>query len=160
MPEASRSKPAMSKSHDADLVRLLGEINALLRGESERRARAHGTSRAQWAILYWLERAPGLSQKEVASRLEIEPISVARLIDRLEGAGLVERRPDPSDRRVWRLHLTPAAEPVLARLNEEKRALNALLEEGLDGPARAQLMDALRALKANLSRERSGDAAA
>lgn len=150
----------MSESHDADLVRLLSEINALLRSESERRARAHGTSRAQWAILHWLERTPGLSQKELAGRLEIEPISVARLIDRIEGAGLVERRPDPSDRRVWRLHLTPAAQPVLARLSEEKRALNALLSDGLDGPARAQLMDALRALKANLSRERSGDAAA
>ncbi|MQT14622.1 MarR family winged helix-turn-helix transcriptional regulator [Segnochrobactrum spirostomi] len=150
----------MSERSDIDLVRLLSEINALLRSETERRARAHGTSRAQWAILYWLERAPGLSQKEVASRLEIEPISVARLIDRLEAAGLVERRPDPADRRVWRLHLRAAAGPVLARLNEEKGALNALLADGLDGAMRDQLLDALRALKANLSRERSGDAAA
>ena len=62
-------------------------------------------TRAQWGILIWLERQPGISQKELAELLEVEPITVARLIDRLEARGMVERRPDPRDRRIWRLHL-------------------------------------------------------
>ncbi|MBV9117137.1 MAG: MarR family transcriptional regulator, partial [Acetobacteraceae bacterium] len=70
-------------------------------------------TRAQWAILIWLERQPGISQKELAELLEVEPITVARLIDRLEARGMVERRPDPRDRRIWRLHLCDPAFPVL-----------------------------------------------
>ena len=72
-------------------------------------------TRAQWAILIWLERQPGLSQKELAEILEVEPITVARLIDRLEERGMVERRPDPRDRRIWRLHLLPAGAAGAAR---------------------------------------------
>ena len=90
-----------------DLMFLLHDVARLLRVDADKRARAHGMTRAQWGILIWLERQPGLSQKELAEILEVEPITVARLIDRLESRGMVERRPDPKDRRIWRLHLCP-----------------------------------------------------
>ena len=76
-------------------------------------------TRAQWTILVHLERQPGLLQKELAEILEVEPITVARLIDRLEARAMVERRPDPMDRRCWRLHLTQAARPLLGEVDEQ-----------------------------------------
>ena len=88
-----------------DLMFLVHDVARLLRVDADKRASVHGMTRAQWGILIWLERQPGLSQKELAELLEVEPITVARLIDRLEGRGMVERRPDPKDRRIWRLHL-------------------------------------------------------
>ena len=92
-----------------DLLFLLHDVARLLRVDADKRARLHGMTRAQWGILIWLERQPGISQKELSELLEVEPITVARLIDRLEARGMVERRPDPRDRRIWRLHLQPAA---------------------------------------------------
>src|SRR5271165_5318177 len=100
----------------SDLLFLLHDVARLLRHEADRRASAHGMTRAQWVILFWLERQPGLSQKELAEILEVEPITVARLIDRLEGRGMVERRPDPRDRRIWRLHLSLPAHLVLREI--------------------------------------------
>ena len=80
---------------ERDLMFLVHDVARLLRVDADKRARAHGMTRAQWGILIWLERQPGLSQKELAEILEVEPITVARLIHRLESRGMVERRPDP-----------------------------------------------------------------
>jgi len=88
----------------------------LIRTEVDKRARAHGMTRAQWAILIRLDMQPGLLQKELAEQLEVEPITIARLIDRLESRTMVERRPDPTDRRCWRLHLTDASRPLLGEI--------------------------------------------
>src|ERR1700689_2926532 len=96
-------------------------------------------TRAQWGILIWLERQPGLSQKELAELLEVEPITVARLADRLEARNLLERRPDPADRRIWRLHLLPAAQPVLDELIIHRDELLALLTAKLD-PATVEIV--------------------
>jgi MarR family transcriptional regulator for hemolysin len=103
----------------------------LIRTEADKRARAHGMTRAQWSILLRLQEQPGLLQKELAELLEVEPITVARLIDRLESRAMVERRPDPSDRRCWRLHLTDASRPLLGEINEQLADLAGLLCEGL-----------------------------
>src|SRR3984957_7580242 len=92
-----------------DLLFLLHDVARLLRVDADKRARQHNMTRAQWGILIWLTRQPGISQKELAEFLEVEPITVARLVDRLEARGVVERRPDPRDRRIWRLHLLPPA---------------------------------------------------
>ena len=100
---------------ERDLMFLLHDVARLLRVDADKRARAHGMTRAQWGILIWLERQPGISQKELSELLEVEPITVARLIDRLERRGMVERRPDPKDRRIWRLHLLPPAHRRAAR---------------------------------------------
>ena len=85
-----------------DLLFLLHDVARLLRVDADKRARLHGMTRAQWAILIRLDRQPGLSQKELSELLEVEPITVARLIDRLEARGMVERRPRP-----FAVHLRP-----------------------------------------------------
>ena len=128
------------------------DVARLLRQDADRRARAHGMTRAQWVILFWLERQPGLSQKELSEILEVEPITVARLIDRLEARGMVERRADPKDRRIWRLHLRPPAEPVLAELHDERAAMHAMATADID-PATAlsspEVGDMLRTYRAD-----------
>ena len=100
-----------------DLLTDIVTLARLIRTEADRRARTHGMTRAQWTILTKLERQPGILQKELAEILEVEPITVARLIDRLEARGMVERRADPGDRRCWRLHLTEAAQPLLGEID-------------------------------------------
>jgi DNA-binding MarR family transcriptional regulator len=143
-----------------DLIFLLIDTARLLRVEIDKRARAHGMTRAQWGILIWLEREPGISQKALAEMLEVEPITVARLIDRLEARGMVERRPDPRDRRIWRLHLRPAAHAVLGEIDQQRREMTALLAGGMT-PARVEaLTDGLLEIKAALAQDcRQGRAA-
>ncbi|MFL6771376.1 MAG: MarR family winged helix-turn-helix transcriptional regulator [Sphingomicrobium sp.] len=96
----------------------IGETYRSLRRYYDRRAAALGVTTAQWRVLAWLGHSPGLKQVELAERLDVEPITAGRIIDRLEEAGLVERQPDPVDRRAWRLMLTAKAGPIIARLTE------------------------------------------
>ncbi|HEX4262134.1 MAG TPA: MarR family transcriptional regulator [Acetobacteraceae bacterium] len=145
------------EAHDHDLLFLLHDVAWLLRTDADRRARAHGMTRAQWVILVWLDRQPGLSQKELAEILEVEPITVARLIDRLEARSMVERRPDPRDRRIWRLHLCEPARPVLAEIEEQRAAMLELVTADLDPGRRAVMTDCLRRMKATLCAERHAD---
>jgi DNA-binding MarR family transcriptional regulator len=112
-------------------------------------------TRAQWVILSRLERQPGLSQIEIAALVELEPISVARLVDKLQDNGLVERRPDPKDRRVWRLHLTAVAKPMLKIIRKHRGELKDEVTEGLDAKALDAAIDSLLIMKANLSNGRS-----
>lgn len=135
-----------------DLLFLLHDVARLLRVDADKRARSHGMTRAQWAILIWLERQPGISQKELAELLEVEPITVARLIDRLERRGMVERRPDPRDRRIWRLHLCPDAVPMLREIDQQRSEIVRMLSVGLDDAALGEMMEALLTMKTNLLR--------
>jgi DNA-binding MarR family transcriptional regulator len=143
--------------HSRDLLFLLNDIGRLLRTEADRRAKMHGMTRAQWGILLWLERQPGLSQRELAEILEVEPITVARLVDRLEARLMVERRADGADRRIWRLHLTPAATAVLGDIHENCAAMAATVTMGMSATAQAQLIDMLSTMKSILSAERRAD---
>jgi len=129
-----------------------------LRLEADRRASAYGLTRAQWVILHWLERQPGLSQKELAEIVEVEPITIGRLIDRLEARDMVERRADPEDRRIWRLHLKPPALPVLAELRGEREEMLRSVAEGIDPAILPILKEGLARMKTNVvagSRARS-----
>ena len=94
----------------------IGETAHALRKAFDRRAAGLGVTRAQWKVLFRLNHTPGLRQVELADRLDVEPITLCRIVDRLEESGLVERRRDPTDRRAWRLYLTEAAEPLHAKL--------------------------------------------
>ena len=131
---------------------LVHDVARLLRKRLEQRARAAGIglTRAQWQTLAYLARSEGMNQASLAQLLDIEPITLVRLIDRLEAIGLVERRPDPRDRRQRNLYLTEKAWPELARI----KALGAEVREealaGLGQPERERLMDALAQVKVNL----------
>ena len=152
---------AMPAALDRDLLFLLSDVGRLVRINADRRAREDGMTRAQWVILARLERMGGLSQKELADALEVEPITVGRLVDRLQGRGLVERRPDPFDRRIWRLHLTPDAAPILARIEAYRAELHARITAGLDRETVHQVVEALLNMKSELlSDDRVPDEAA
>ena len=96
----------------------LAETSRTLRRHFNRRASLLGVTTAQWRALAWLGHEPGLKQVELAERLDVEPITACRIVDRLEEAGLVERQRDPDDRRAWRLALTEKANPIFTRLGE------------------------------------------
>ena len=99
-----------------DLPFEIAETAHALRKAFDRRASALGVTRAQWKVLFRLTRFPGLRQVELADMLDVEPITLCRIVDRLEEAELVERQRDPEDRRAWRLHVTDKAKPLVERL--------------------------------------------
>lgn len=110
----------------------IGEAAHALRKAFDRRAVGLGVTRAQWKVLFRLDRHPGLRQIELADMLDIEPITLSRIVDRLEESALVERRPDPSDRRAWRLHVTVQAQPLIAKLKAVADELAADAFAGID----------------------------
>src|SRR5207245_3496403 len=95
----------------------IAETAHALRKAFDRRAVGLGVTRAQWKVLFRLTRQPGLRQIELADMLDVEAITLSRIIDRLEEAGLVERAADPTDRRAWRLHITAQARPLVEKLH-------------------------------------------
>jgi MarR family transcriptional regulator for hemolysin len=94
---------------NVDFLFALFEVQRVLRLYADKEARRYGLTRAQWAVLAKLERTEGLKQTEIADLMEMQPITLTRLIDKLCDAGLIERRSDETDRRVNRLYLTEAA---------------------------------------------------
>ena len=130
---------------------LLHDTARLMRRDFERRSRSSGLTRAQWAVLAYLARSEGTSQAALAEMLEIEPITLVRLLDRLENAGWVERRPDPADRRVRRLYLTETARPLMDQFQELAAATREAALGGLTEAERHQLSDLLMKVRTNLS---------
>lgn len=138
---------------DKNPLMALHDVARLCRTRADQLARAHGMTRAQWVILLWLQRQPGMSQNELAAIVEVEPITVGRLIDRLEGRGLVERRADKTDRRVRRLHLTSAADPIMDEIERHLRGLRARVTANIPAKTLEALVDCLGQMKANLGAE-------
>jgi DNA-binding MarR family transcriptional regulator len=108
-------------------------------------------TRAAWSLMAGLAKNPGMSQKELADLLELEPISVARMVDRLEAHGMLERRADASDRRIWRLHMLPAAEPILKKMAVMGEALGAFVTQGVAPSVRDAMVEGLTQMKINLT---------
>ncbi|MDF2120019.1 MarR family transcriptional regulator [Roseiarcaceae bacterium H3SJ34-1] len=125
----------------------------IMRTRADQNARLMGMTRAQWVILAWVEMRPGLSQNELAALVEVEPITVGRLVDRLEARGILERRNDPRDRRIRRLHLTSAAAPVLEQIQAYRTSLNEQFADILGQPALTALTEALAKIKSHLVEE-------
>jgi DNA-binding MarR family transcriptional regulator len=131
---------------------VISDVSRLLRRSFDARARGIGVTRPQWQVLTTLARNEGVNQGRLAELLDVEPITVCRMVDRLQDSDLVERRADPADRRSWRLFLTAKAQALLAEL---RPLAEAMLEEALDGideAYRALLRDTLERMRANLTR--------
>lgn len=141
------------KNLDRDVLILLHDVARIMRTRFDQWARTYGMTRAQGIILTRLDRQPGLSQNELATICEVEPITVGRLVDRLEARGFLERRSDPADRRIRRLHLLPAAAPVLAAIEDYKISLEEYLTEGLDPEVQKAMLEALLHMKFKLTTE-------
>jgi MarR family transcriptional regulator for hemolysin len=118
---------------------LVSDLARLLKTYVDHQARRYGMTRAQWAVLSRLERSEGLKQSELAEMLDLQPITLTRLVDRLCENGLIERRADPDDRRAKRLFLTKEARPLMDRLAVLGEEVMAEVLAGLDD-ADVQLM--------------------
>jgi len=128
----------------------LSDVARTMRTYFDQRAREHGMTRAQWGVLIRLERQEGMTQAEMAESLEIQPISLVRLIDRLCQQQLVERRPHPRDRRANRLYLTEKGHITLERLTPLGKEIAAEMLASLDETDVANLLQLLLRIRNNI----------
>lgn len=129
---------------------LLADVSRLVRRRFDQRASGLGLTRAQWRVLAQLRRREGINQTALAEILEIEPITLGRHIDRLVEKGFVERRPDPADRRAWRLHLRSEVQPVLDKLRDMSGQTSREALAGISEPDRDRLIELLLVIKGNM----------
>jgi MarR family transcriptional regulator for hemolysin len=131
----------------------LNDVARLLRTYADQRAKELNMTRAQWAVLVRLQRFQGVKQSELAEMLDLQPITLARLVDKLCDLGLVERRDDAKDRRANRLFLLEKATPTLERLGALGEELMGHALAGLDAAAIAQMTERMKLIKTNLKNE-------
>lgn len=137
----------MSLDLKKQIVSQLVETSRLLRNYIDHRAKTRGTTRAQWIVLFRLRDQEGLSQVDLADVLELQPISLVRLLDRLVEHGLVERRSDPRDRRANRLFLTPSGRQLADDLDSLRDAIATDVLQGVSAAALESSLKTLRDVK-------------
>lgn len=140
----------LPRSLNREFAFSLNDVARMLRTYADHKASQFGITRAQWVVLVRLDRFEGLKQSELAEMLDLQPISLTRLLDRLCDSGLIERRSDPNDRRAKRLFLTPAARPLLERLGGLGDELMATALAGVDRENVEKMVAQLAIVKENL----------
>lgn len=140
----------LPRSLNREFAFTLNDVARMLRTYADHKAAQFGITRAQWVVLVRLDRSEGLKQSELAEMLDLQPISLTRLLDRLCECGLIERRPDPVDRRAKRLFLMPAARPLLKKLGDLGEELMATALTGVEREAVEQMVAQLGIVKENL----------
>ena len=130
----------------------IAETSRMMRRFYDRRASALGVTTAQWRVIAHVGHTPGLKQVELAERLDVEPITACRIVDRLEEAGLVERQRDPEDRRAWRLVLTDKAQPIYRRLGDLAEEMSSEAFAGFSPQEFEGLRAKLARVRENVSR--------
>ncbi|MGY3619991.1 MarR family winged helix-turn-helix transcriptional regulator [Bradyrhizobium sp. USDA 10063] len=140
----------MPGSVDLNFMFTLGELFRLIRIYADKEAARYGITRAQWAVLAKVERNEGMKQTELAEQMEVQPITLTRLIDKLCDNGWIERRGDENDRRVNRLYLRKAARPLLAKLAGLRSELTATALEGINPADAHRLLAQLESIKENV----------
>lgn len=141
--------PPVRPAHD-NLSFLLADVSRLLRRSIAQRLEGSELTFAQARVLVHLSRDPGLRQVELAARLEVQPITLARLIDQLERRGFVERRVDPDDRRAWRVFVTAQARESLASIRRIGASARAQALVGIEPAGVDALLHALTRMRHNL----------
>jgi MarR family transcriptional regulator, transcriptional regulator for hemolysin len=137
-------------SVDLNFLFTLGEVQRMMRAYADRAAARFGITRAQWAVLAKVERAEGMKQTELAEQMEMQPITLTRLIDKLCDAGWIERRGDETDRRVNRLYLRKAGRALLGKLSGLRSELTATALEGINPADAHRLLSQLEMIKENV----------
>src|SRR6201981_1685181 len=137
-------------SVDQNFLFTLGEVFRLLRVYADKEAARYGITRAQWAVLSKVERQEGLKQTELAELLEMQPITLTRLIDKLCDNDWIERRSDENDRRVNRLYLKKAARPLLGKLAGLRSELTATALDGINPADAHRMLAQLETIKENV----------
>ena len=133
---------------------LLADNSRLARWSFDRQVREIGVTGPQARLLLTLNRRPGENQGFYAEQLEVEPITLCRMVDRLEEASMVERRPDPADRRAWQLHLTDKSRKVVEKLQQRVDSLVEDMLAGLTSAERSEFARLLKVVGSNLSERR------
>jgi DNA-binding MarR family transcriptional regulator len=128
----------------------LSDAGRLIRKRFDAAARSHHVTGTQWRVLINVHREPGITQGQLAELLEVEPITTCRMVDRLVQAGLVERRRNPEDRRVWNIHLTDAALPLIGTVQEIGGAVTNQALTGFTDEEREILTSLLKRVRHNL----------
>jgi MarR family transcriptional regulator, transcriptional regulator for hemolysin len=142
------SQPSVNR----EFAFILNDVARMLRTYANYKAAQFGITRAQWAVLVRVDRVEGLNQSELAEVLDLQPITLTRLLDKLCDSGLIERRPDPADRRAKRLYLTAAARPLLERLSALGEETMADTLDGVRADSVRQMVSQLSVVKENLRR--------
>src|SRR5437899_12112550 len=140
----------MRGSVDMNFLFTLGEAQRMMRAYADRQAARYGITRAQWAVLAKVERTEGLKQSELAEQMEMQPITLTRLIDKLCDNGWIERRGDENDRRVNRLYLRKAARPLLGKLAGLRSELTATALDGINPTEAHRMLAQLETIKDNV----------
>lgn len=140
----------MAKTEELSFGYLMNDVTLLFRKHFDRRAVQFGLTRAQWRAVKMLNHREGMRQNELAEALEMEPIAVGRVIDRLQAAGFVERRADPRDRRAWRLYVTAQAHDVVDDMERIARELRGESTRGIAYEEMQQCLAVMERIKANL----------
>lgn len=140
----------LPRSLNREFAFILNDVARMLRTYADHKAAQFGITRAQWVVLVRLDRSEGLKQSELADVLDLQPISLTRLLDRLCECGLIERRPDPVDRRAKRLFLKPAARPLLDKLGGLGEELMATALNGVERDSIERMVAQLGIVKENL----------
>ena len=140
----------LPRSLNREFAFTLNDVARLLRTYADHKAAQFGITRAQWVVLVRLDRSEGLKQSELAEMLDLQPISLTRLLDKLCDCGLIERRADPHDRRAKRLFLTPAARPLLEKLGDLGAEMMATALAGVERESVEQMVAQLAIVKENL----------
>lgn len=140
----------MTQIEDISFGYLLNDVTLLFRKHFDRRATRFGLTRAQWRAIKCLHRRAGIRQSELAEFLDMEPIAVGRVIDRLQAAGFVERRADPKDRRCWRLFTTQQANSVVGDMELIARGLRGDAANDISVDELQQTLAVLTRMKENL----------
>jgi DNA-binding MarR family transcriptional regulator len=133
---------------------LLADNSRLARWAFDQQVREIGVTGPQARLLLNLNRRPGENQGFYAEQLEVEPITLCRMVDRLEEAGMVERRRDPADRRAWQLHLTEKSQKVVAKLQQSVDSLVDDMLCGLTLQEREEFARLLKTVGTNLTGRR------
>ena len=129
---------------------VLHDVARLLRKRFEQRSRTFGLTRAQWQVLACLSLHEGIHQNKLADLIEIMPVTLARLLDKMQAHGFIERRPNPADRRAWLLYLTPKAYPLIEVMRSNGRKTRDEAFAGMSADAQQHLLQTLCLIKSNL----------
>ena len=139
------------EANSSTLNFLLHDVARLLRERFEQNAHGSGLTRSQWQVLTYLAQNKGINQSRLAELLDVEPITLCRIVDKLQATGLIQRHPHPSDRRIWILHLMPAAHPTLIAVRKLGDMTRSEALTGVSDADRLHLLETLHGLKLNLT---------
>ena len=140
----------LEENLDRNFGFLTNDVARLLQNDFDRRVRALGITRAQWRVLMWVYRTPGVTQSELADTLDVQKAALGRMLDRLYDKGWIKRETDAGDRRIRRVHLSKEVKPLITTMRKIAAELRAAAMQGIPEADRERFVDTLLLVKNNL----------